>query len=175
MNPYTGEVLALANYPTYDPNERMKPGQNLYGREDYAVVAPFEPGSVFKIVTLSAALETTNLRPSTIIDCGNGSIRIGNRIVHDSPSSWHLVGGRMCSRIRAISARSASAWRSGMRTLYNYIQLFGFGHRTGIELPAEAPGLVRPAFAMGTQRRLAPFQWVKKSASRQFNWLRLAL
>ena len=84
MNPYTGDVLALANYPTYDPNERMKPGSHFYGREDYAVVAPFEPGSVFKIVTLTAALETTNIRPTTLIDCGNGSIRIANRIVHDS-------------------------------------------------------------------------------------------
>ena len=63
MNPRTGEVLALENYPTYDPNEHLLPGEKAKGRENLAVVAPFEPGSVFKVVTLSAALETTRLTP----------------------------------------------------------------------------------------------------------------
>ena len=83
VDPYTGEVLALANYPTYDPNERLKAGQKPHGREDFAVVAPFEPGSVFKVITISAALETTRLRPETMIDCGNGILRMGSRTIHD--------------------------------------------------------------------------------------------
>src|SRR5271157_208430 len=61
MDPYTGEVKALANYPTYDPDERLLPGQTAEGRENLAVMAPFEPGSVFKVITLSAALQTTDL------------------------------------------------------------------------------------------------------------------
>jgi len=75
MNPRTGEILALENYPTYDPNDRVLPGGKALGRENLAVGAPFEPGSVFKIVTLSAALETTTLRPESPIDCGHGVMR----------------------------------------------------------------------------------------------------
>ena len=76
----------MANYPTYDPNERLHAGEAAHGREDLAVVAPFEPGSVFKVITLSAALETTSLRPETIINCGNGTITIFGRVVHDHKS-----------------------------------------------------------------------------------------
>src|SRR5579863_10447340 len=63
MNPYNGEILALANYPTYDPNKPPVPGDDPLSRFDLGVSVPFEPGSIFKVVTLSAALETTNLRP----------------------------------------------------------------------------------------------------------------
>ncbi|MBV9611026.1 MAG: penicillin-binding protein 2, partial [Acidobacteriaceae bacterium] len=83
VDPRTGEVLALANYPTYDPNERLHAGEQPLGREDLAVVAPFEPGSVFKVITLSAALETTNLRPQSIINCGNGVMTLFSRVIHD--------------------------------------------------------------------------------------------
>jgi cell division protein FtsI (penicillin-binding protein 3) len=143
MNPNTGEILALENYPTYDLNERLLPGEKPTGREDLAVVAPFEPGSVFKVVTLSAALETTDLRPDSIINCGNGSIKIFSRVVHDHKSYSVLP-------MRDVLAYSSNvgAIRIGMqvgyKNLYEYIRRFGFGSRTGIELPAEAPGLLRP-------------------------------
>lgn len=143
MDPYTGEVLALANYPTYNPNERLKPGKKPVGREDYAVVAPFEPGSVFKVITLSAALETTNLRPESVINCGNGILRIGSRIIHDHKSYPALP----MQDVLAFSS-NIGAIRIGMQVgnnhMYDYIKRFGFGRRTGIELPAEAPGLIRP-------------------------------
>ena len=67
MNPSNGEVLALASYPTFDPNKRPEPGEPRFARLNRAVAAPFEPGSVFKVVTLTAALETTNLRPESIL------------------------------------------------------------------------------------------------------------
>lgn len=143
MNPNTGEVLALENYPTYDLNEHLLPGEKAVGREDLAVVAPFEPGSVFKVITLSAALETTNLRPQSIINCGNGSITVFGRIVHDHKPYPALS----VEDVLAFSS-NVGAIRIGMQVgnanLYNYIRRFGFGHRTGIELPAEAPGLLRP-------------------------------
>jgi cell division protein FtsI (penicillin-binding protein 3) len=143
MDPYTGEVLALANYPTYDPNERLKAGKKPMGREDYAVVAPFEPGSVFKVITLSAALETTNLRPESVINCGNGILRIGSRIIHDHKAYPALP----MQDVLAFSS-NIGAIRIGMQVgnnrMYDYIKRFGFGRRTGIELPAEAPGLIRP-------------------------------
>lgn len=143
MNPYTGEVFALANYPTYDPNQRLKAGQKPAGREDFAVVAPFEPGSVFKVITLSAALETTNLRPSSIINCGNGVLRIGSRIIHDHNSYASLSLEDVLAKSSNIGAIHIGM-QVGNSNMYDYIKRFGFGRRTGIELPAEAPGLVRP-------------------------------
>jgi len=143
MNPKTGEVLALENYPTYDLNERLHAGEKASGREDLAVVAPFEPGSVFKVITLSSALETTNLRPESIINCGGGVMRLFSRVIHDHKSYSALS----MQDVLAFSS-NIGAIRIGMqvgnKNLYDYIRRFGFGHRTGIELPAEAPGLLRP-------------------------------
>jgi cell division protein FtsI (penicillin-binding protein 3) len=143
LDPYTGEVLALANYPSYDPNERLKPGQKPYGREDYAVVAPFEPGSVFKVITISAALETTRLRPQTVIDCGNGILRMGSRTIHDE----HRYSALPVQDVLAHSSNIGAihiGQQVGETNMYNYVRKFGFGRRTGIELPAEAPGMLRP-------------------------------
>jgi cell division protein FtsI (penicillin-binding protein 3) len=143
MDPYTGEVLALANYPTYNPNDRLKRGQRPYGREDYAVVAPFEPGSVFKVITLSAALETTRLRPASIIDCGNGILRLGIRTIHDE----HRYGALPMEDVLAHSSNIGAihiGLQVGENNMFNYVRKFGFGQKTGIELPAEAPGMLRP-------------------------------
>ncbi len=143
MDPYTGEVKALANYPTYDLDERLLPGQTATGRENLAVMAPFEPGSVFKVITLSAALQTTTLTPVSIINCGNGSIRIGSRVIKDHKSYSSL----QMQDVLAFSS-NVGAIRIGMEVgnenMYEYIRRFGFGQRTGIELPAEAPGMLRP-------------------------------
>jgi cell division protein FtsI (penicillin-binding protein 3) len=143
MDPRTGAILALENYPTYDPNERLLPGEKPRGREDLAAVAPFEPGSVFKIVTLSAALETTTLTPNTMIDCGGGVMRLFTRVIHDS----HPHGTLSMQDVLAYSS-NIGAIRIGMQVgnqnLYEYVRRFGFGQRTGVELPAEAPGMLRP-------------------------------
>lgn len=143
IRPATGEVLALENFPTYDPNEHLLPGEKPTGREDLAVVAPFEPGSVFKVVTVSAALETTALTPETVINCGNGVMTMFGRVIHDS----HPYPALSVADVLAKSS-NIGAIRIGMQVgapnLYEYIRRFGFGKRTGIELPAESPGLVRP-------------------------------
>ncbi len=143
MNPNTGEILALENYPTYDLNEHLLPGEKANGRENLAVVAPFEPGSVFKVITLSAALETTNLRPDTIINCGNGSIKIFSRIVHDH-KSYSLLPMRDVLAYSSNVGAIRIGMQVGNKNLYDYVRRFGFGSRTGIQLPAEAPGLLRP-------------------------------
>lgn len=143
VDPRTGEVLALENYPTYDPNERLHPGEQPHGREDLAVVAPFEPGSVFKVVTLSAALETTNLRPESIINCGGGVMKLFTRVIHD-----HKPYSALSMQDVLAFSSNIGAIRIGMqvgnKNLYDYVRRFGFGRRTGIELPAEAPGILRP-------------------------------
>ncbi|HEX4165220.1 MAG TPA: penicillin-binding protein [Bryobacteraceae bacterium] len=143
LNPQTGEILALENYPTYDPNEHLLPGEKPRGREDLAAVAPFEPGSVFKLITLSAALETTNLTPDSVINCGNGVMKMFSRVIHDhKPYSALSMADVLAfsSNIGAIRI----GMQVGNKNLYDYIRRFGFGSRTGIELPAEAPGLLRP-------------------------------
>jgi cell division protein FtsI (penicillin-binding protein 3) len=143
MDPNTGEVLALANYPTYDLEEHLHAGEKQHGREDLAVVSPFEPGSVFKVVTVSTALETTRLTPMSLFDCGNGVFPQYGRVIHDAERHGTLT-------LADVLAKSSNigAVRIGMvvgpNNLYQYIRRFGFGARTGIELPAEARGMLRP-------------------------------
>ena len=142
MDPKTGDILALANYPTYDPNEPPNPGA-LPAREDTAVTAPFEPGSVFKVITLSAALETTRLRPETMVNCGGGSIRLFGRTIHDHSRYWSLSMEDVLARSSNIGAINIGL-TVGQDRMYEYLRRFGFGRRTGVPLPGESPGMVRP-------------------------------
>ncbi|HEX4808195.1 MAG TPA: penicillin-binding protein [Bryobacteraceae bacterium] len=144
IDPHNGEILALANYPSYDPNERLLAGEKPHGREDLAVVAPYEPGSVFKVITVSAALETTKLTPNTMIKCAGGVLTLFGRTIHDAE------GGHGDLSVADVLAKSSNvgAIRIGMEVgapnMYEYVRRFGVGKRTGIELPAEAPGMLRP-------------------------------
>ena len=143
MNPQTGEILALASYPTFDPNEPPEPGQAKTARFDYPVSVAFEPGSVFKIVTLTAGLETTNLRPDTLINCGTGSFNLYGRIIHEAK---HGYGTLSMADVLAHSSNIGAiqiGLKVGEKNLLEYIHKFGFGRRTGIPLPAESSGTVR--------------------------------
>ena len=139
----SGEILAMASYPTFDPNEPPAPGESLKNRQNLAVTAPFEPGSVFKVITLSAALETTSLRPESLINCGNGSIMLaGNRRVSDT----HPYGVLSMADVLAKSS-NVGAIRIGLTVgktkLSEYVQNFGFGKKLGLPLPFETPGMLR--------------------------------
>jgi cell division protein FtsI (penicillin-binding protein 3) len=143
LNPYTGDILAMANYPDYDPNgpqngEKEKPG----ARSDLAVATPFEPGSVFKVVTLAAALETTNLTPDSIINCGNGSINLFGRVIHDHNRYSSLSMADVLANSSNIGAINIGL-KVGEKNLYAYVRKFGFGQKTGIELPGESAGMLR--------------------------------
>jgi cell division protein FtsI (penicillin-binding protein 3) len=141
VRPATGEVLALANYPTYDPNNLSESTEA--SRHDYAIESAYEPGSVFKLVTYAAALEESLIRPDTLIDCGGGKIEVAGRTVSD-----HHFGVLTASQALAKSSNVAAikiGMRLGNERLARYIDAFGFGRRTGIELPGESRGLVRPA------------------------------
>jgi cell division protein FtsI (penicillin-binding protein 3) len=142
MDPRTGDILALANYPSYDPNERPKPGDDGQARDNIAVTTPFEPGSVFKVITISAALETTRLRPETIIPCGNGSITLFGRTVHDHNSYASLPMEDVLARSSNIGAINIGL-KVGDARMHEYIRRFGFGRATGIPLPGESAGTVR--------------------------------
>ncbi len=142
MDPRTGDILAMANVPTFDPNEPPKPGA-LAARENLAVSAPFEPGSVYKVITLSSALETTRLRPESMINCGNGSINLFGRIIHDHSSYASLSMADVLARSSNIGAINIGL-QVGDKNLYSYIRRFGFGKKTGLPLPGESSGMVRP-------------------------------
>ncbi len=140
-NPHTGEILALANRPTFNPNLRKQitPGA-LTNR---AVSYIYEPGSTFKLVTISAALEEKLTNPDEIFDCQMGSIVYNGMRIRDSrPHGLLPVWGVLAesSDVGAIKI----ALRLGEDRFYKYIRAFGFGQQTGIELPGETRGLTKP-------------------------------
>jgi cell division protein FtsI (penicillin-binding protein 3) len=143
MNPNTGEIYALASYPTFDPSRKPGPGESLGNRINHAASVPFEPGSVFKVITLSCALETTHLRPESIINCGNGSITLFGRTIHEAHGGYGSIPMAMVlaksSNIGAIQI----GMKAGQQNLYEYVRRFGFGQRTGVDLPAESKGMLR--------------------------------
>jgi cell division protein FtsI (penicillin-binding protein 3) len=142
INPMNGEVLAMASYPTYDPNQALEGSDSR--RINHAVSLPFEPGSVFKVVTLSAALETTRLRPDSPINCHGGVFTLPGRVIHDS----HLgLGVIPMADVLARSSNSGAVEigsHVGAENLYKYVRRFGFGQKTGIELKEENRGRVWP-------------------------------
>jgi cell division protein FtsI (penicillin-binding protein 3) len=144
MDPRTGDILAMANVPTFDPNEPPKLGAvAAAARENLAVSAPFEPGSVYKVITLSSALETTRLRPESMINCGNGSINLFGRVIHDHSRYASLSMADVLARSSNIGAINIGL-QVGDKNLYEYIRRFGFGKKTGLPLPGESSGMVRP-------------------------------
>lgn len=141
VRPATGEILALASYPTFDPN---KVGDSTdTQRQNRAVETAFEPGSIFKMVTYSAAIEENLIRPDTRIDCGGGQIRIADRIIRDHPYGV-LTAAQALAKSSNVAAIKVGMMLGNDR-FARYIEKFGFGRRTGIELPAESRGLFRPA------------------------------
>jgi len=143
LNPYTGDILAIANYPAYDPNGAQNGDKETPGaRSNLAVATPFEPGSVFKVVTLAAALETTNLTPDSIINCGNGTINLFGRIIHDHNRYSSLSMADVLANSSNIGAINIGL-KVGEKKLYEYVHKFGFGRKTGIELPGESAGMLR--------------------------------
>jgi cell division protein FtsI/penicillin-binding protein 2 len=145
VRPATGEILALANYPTFDPNKVS--GSTEIQRRNRAVETAFEPGSIFKLVTYASALEEHLIRPNTMIDCGGGQIRIADRIIHDHPYGL-LTAAQALAKSSNVAAIKIGM-QLGNERLASYIERFGFGRRTGIELPGESRGLFQPASEWG--------------------------
>jgi cell division protein FtsI (penicillin-binding protein 3) len=142
MNPYNGQILAEASVPTYDPNRPPESAEDP-ARVNHAIGAPFEPGSVFKVVTFSAALETTRLRPDSPINCHGGVLTLFNRTIHDSHGGAGILPMQVVlwksSNIGAIQV----GLQVGRENLYQYVRRFGFGQKTGVPLPGESKGRLR--------------------------------
>ncbi len=165
LDPFTGEVLAMANAPTFNPNRYSDVQQSVL--RNRAIADAYEPGSTFKIVTLASALEEGVTNPNEIIDCQMGSIMLAGRTIHD----WKAFGMLSVSEILRNSSNVGAiklAMRVGNQQFYRYWRSFGFGSPTGIELPGEAAGLTKPperwsqisigAMAMGQEIGVTPLQ-----------------
>ncbi|MGH9867286.1 MAG: penicillin-binding transpeptidase domain-containing protein [Candidatus Polarisedimenticolia bacterium] len=140
MEPSTGDVLAIANHPTFNPNH---PGDSEGdSRRNRAVIDAYEPGSTFKIITMAAAMEKGLLRPGDWFDCQNGSIRVSGVTLRD-----HKSFGTLTTTEVLQESSNVGAIKIGLRVpdadFFDTIRRFGFGAKTGIELPAEGRGLVR--------------------------------
>jgi cell division protein FtsI (penicillin-binding protein 3) len=164
-NPHTGEILALANRPTFNPNLRKQitPG----ALNNRAVSYAYEPGSTFKLVTISAALEEKLTNPDEVFDCQMGSIVYnGMRIRDAKPHGLLPVWGVLAKSSDVGSIKIAL--RLGEDRFYKYIRAFGFGQQTGIELPGETRGMTKPvsrwskvsiaAISMGQEIGISPIQ-----------------
>jgi cell division protein FtsI (penicillin-binding protein 3) len=143
LYPRDGAILALASAPTFDPNRfRSYPAASWRNR---AVQDLYEPGSTFKIVTAAAAIEERLVTPSQMIDCGDGSIQIANvRIREHDGNSYGLMPFEDVIAHSSNVGTIRVALSLGQRRFYDWTRRFGFGRRTGVELPGEAAGILRP-------------------------------
>lgn len=141
QNPNTGEILAMASYPTFDPNEFGK--SSAEARVNRGVAWVFEPGSTFKIVTVAAALEEKLTDPSEVINCQNGSIILSGHTIHDHKPYGDLTVRRVMANSSDVGAIKLGL-RLGEDRLYRYIRNFGFGSEANVALPAEERGLLQP-------------------------------
>jgi len=140
MDPQTGEILALANAPAFDPNQPPKGGAE--DRVNGALQTTYEPGSTFKVVAYSAAIEQGLVKPEDKIDCQMGQITVAGRLIHD-----HHAFGVLTVADALAQSSNVGAIKLGLlvgnESMYEYIRRLGFGARTGIDLKGESPGILR--------------------------------
>jgi cell division protein FtsI (penicillin-binding protein 3) len=167
MRPSTGEILAMASFPSFNPNRFGDSPESQ--RRNRSVTDVYEPGSTFKIVAASAALEEGVTTEEERIDCGQGGIRIADRYIRD-----HRPFDVLAFRDVVIHSSNVGMIRIGQRLgkarLEAYVRAFGFGEPTGVELPAESRGILRPverwgpvtsaSIAFGQEVSVTPLQMV---------------
>ncbi|QWR76847.1 peptidoglycan D,D-transpeptidase FtsI family protein [Candidatus Magnetomonas plexicatena] len=140
LNPFTGEILAMSNRPTYDPNNPAK--TSPAARRNRAVTDVYEPGSTFKVVTASGVLEERLAREDDRIDCSGGGIEVGGKIIKDAHPHGVLTFMEVIQKSSNVGTIKL-AQRLGKQRLYKYIKKFGFGDKSGIDLPGEVSGLIK--------------------------------
>jgi cell division protein FtsI (penicillin-binding protein 3) len=167
QNPNTGEILALANVPTFDPNDlNTSPPQARLNR---AVGWVYEPGSTFKLIAVAAALEEKLTNPNEYIDCQGGKIMLAGHTIHDDKPHYVLSLTDMVAESSDVGTIKL-ALRLGDDRLYRYIRAFGIGAKTNVELPGEERGLLRPPekwsgisigeMSIGQEAAVTPLQMV---------------
>jgi cell division protein FtsI (penicillin-binding protein 3) len=141
IDPNTGEVLALTSTPGYNPNDYGD--SPVESRRDRVVTDRFEPGSVMKVFTFASALASGTLKPTETIFCEHGSYHVGNVTIHDTHENDWLTPTQILARSSNIGTLKV-ALRLGEPALYSGFRKFGFGEVSGIPLPGEASGVLRP-------------------------------
>jgi len=146
IDPRTGEILAMANVPRFDPSQGRQAAKEDWNNP--AVELGYEPGSTFKAILAAAAIEAGVVHPEDRIFCGNGHYEVGRRTIHDHhPYGWLTFSDVIKHSSNVGCAKVGEAL--GADRFYATIRAFGFGERSGIDLPGEAPGLVRPVSKWG--------------------------
>ena len=169
MNPQNGEILAMASYPPFDPN--LYNTDQTRNQRNRAIQYTYEPGSTFKVVTIAAVLNEGLAHLSEPVDCRVGTLRLAGKVYREATHSYGQL------EVREVLAKSSNvgtiklALRLGNERLYDYIKRFGFGESTGIDLPFEANGRVRPtsewskisigALAIGQELSVTALQMVR--------------
>jgi len=169
MDPMMGEVLAMCNYPTYDPNHFKKypPGS----RRNLAITDCYEPGSIMKPIVVSGIFEQGLVKPDDVLFCNNGACEIEGRVLRDTHGGH---GNLTVSEIVVYSSNIGMAklgMLMGNEKMYQYLKQFNFGEKTGIELPGEIRGIFRPlkqwsrkysliSISIGHEIAVTPLQFV---------------
>lgn len=167
QNPQTGAILALANSPSFNPSDYQSTPAARLG--DSAISDPYEPGSVFKLVTISAALQQGLVTPTELINCQMGAIRLGGITIHDHAPFGIITVTDILKHSSDVGAIEIGL-KLGPQMFYRYIRAYGFGQLTGVRLPGESPGILRPparwsavsigAISMGQEIAVTPLQEV---------------
>jgi len=166
---HTGQILALAIRPTFNPNQFRHTTPALL--RDHAVSDVYEPGSTFKLVAYSAALDQHVTSPDDMIDCQGGKITLAGRVIHDNQGEHYgVIPVHKALEESSDVAAVKLALKVGPDRFYQYIRDFGFGARSGAELPGETRGLLRPvnrwgsssigSIAIGQEVAVTPLQLV---------------
>jgi cell division protein FtsI (penicillin-binding protein 3) len=142
QDPHTGQILALAVSPRFNPNDSKHMDAEVL--QNLAVSDVYEPGSTFKLVTYSAALDSAGVQPTDIVDCQGGAMTMYGRTLHDDKSDhFGRVTVQFALEHSSDVGAAKMALKVGPEKFYQYMKGFGFGERSGIELPSETRGLLR--------------------------------
>jgi cell division protein FtsI (penicillin-binding protein 3) len=167
QDPNTGAILALANWPKFNPNSAASVPTEA--RMDRAVSAIYEPGSTFKLVTLAAAFDQNLIRSEEVFNCENGSIVVAGHRIHDHKKYGNLTVAEILANSSDVGAIKI-ALKLGPPRFNEYIHALGFGSPTGVDLPGESRGLVRRldhwgsfsigSISMGQEVGVTPLQMI---------------
>lgn len=172
QDPNTGQLLAVANWPGFDSNDAGSYPAEI--RVDRAVSDAYEPGSIFKTILFSSAIQEGVAQPSDVVDCQMGSIVVAGRLIHDHKPFGLLTVEQVLEHSSDVGSIKI-ALRLGAPKYYDYIRFFGFGQLTGIKLPGENRGLLRPvdewtpssigSIAIGQEIGVTPVQMISAESA----------
>ena len=169
QDPHTGQILALAISPRYNPNDLRHQDPSLL--KNLAVSDIYEPGSTFKLLTYAAAIDGAGVKQTDTVDCQGGQMTMYGRTLHDDKSDHYgVITVRKALEVSSDVGAAKMALKLGPEKFYEYIRAFGFGDRSGIELPSETRGLLRAprkwgstsilSIAIGQEVGVTPIQLV---------------